>query len=482
LGIALFLNLGILSCRGAFQMNLRVAQKQSPMGRAVSSEVPDCGWDVRVVERLPTWRGQPYSLTYLLPEQEVSAPQLVGLHLWALERNLPNPRVIAPSTLLWSSLFNPRFFASVDAQRDDKEPRLFWVRPADSPRFETLPRVWLESTLFLAGVTLSAAVIQSRFSAGTIASKYDRLWEAGVLANEGVAPELQKLDLRETVSALAADAQLTGVDRLLAIRQKYMQAYALIAPSDGAVEEMLACPLPTTYADRFGFIDDLRKRCGPDLRALIVYGSSVSSKDFADYDLLVVTDHPESLLRRLAGQSPTWHGKEMNLGVYSPEEVLTMQRLSGDNLGSYGVCLWGRAPIVQKPVSGLLVRNFSFGFIRQRQQLGMLSRATSEPVPADGDDRRNLHEYFVKIPANVAKGTLGAMGERWPKEQVHAWMLREFGFDTVAEQRRATTGNPVFALASSVLATGKVLAALNERVNLVKTCRRTPGVGEEVSS
>jgi hypothetical protein len=43
-------------------------------------------------------------------------------------------------------------------------------------------------------------------------------------------------------------------------------------------------------------------------------------------------------------------------------------------------------------------------------------------------------------------------------------MLREIGFDAVAEQRRVMNGGSIPALASSALATGNVLTALNEKV------------------
>lgn len=454
--------------QGLVRMNKELSSSKDP----TSAIFPGCGWNIRIVERPPTWRGYSYSITYLLPDHEPAADELVGIHRWAYRENLPNPRVIAPSLLQWSSLFNPRFFAAVAAERGGWESRLSWTCPDQAPRDRELPHLWLESTLFLAGVTFSAAIIQSRHSPGTIASKYDHLWQAGVLADTGVAPELRALDLLETVRAFAADTEADGVERLLAIRRQFMAAWALIAPPCGDVEVMSECRLPREFADRFGFVDDLRKRCGRGLHAVIVYGSSVSSEGFSDYDLLVVAEDAEALLRRLAGQSPKWRAKEMNMGIYSPNELIVMQRLSGDNLTDYGVCLWGAAPVVRKSVSKLLARNFSFGILRQRQQLGMLSRAVGKPMPADGDDRRNLHEYFVKIPANVAKGTLGALGERWPKERVQEWMMSELGFDAVGEQRRAKMGNPAQALANSALATGKVLTTLNERVKLVRACHR----------
>ena len=40
---------------------------------------------------------------------------------------------------------------------------------------------WLQSVVFLAAVTLSAAIVQGRWSRGTIESKFDRLWQAGDL-------------------------------------------------------------------------------------------------------------------------------------------------------------------------------------------------------------------------------------------------------------------------------------------------------------
>ena len=207
--------------------------------------------------------------------------------------------------------------------------------------------------------------------------------------------------------------------------------------------------------NRFGFLESLRDSCGRGLDAVIAYGSSVSSESFADYDLLVVAEDAEEVLNRLAGKSPKWCNKEINIGVYSPAELVVMQRLSGDNLMDYGICLWGSAPVVRKALRSLLIRNFSFGILRQRQQLGMLSRNMGDPLPHDGDDRKNLNDYFVKIPANVAKGTLGALGERWPKERVQGWMMAEIGFDTLDEQAKARAGNPVAALASWRLQLGK---------------------------
>ena len=97
----------------------------------------------------------------------------------------------------------------------------------------------------------------------------------------------------------------------------------------------------------------------------------------------------------------------------------------------------------------------------------MLSRgiSTAEPI---GSDQKNLYEYFVKIPANVAKGTFGAVGKRLPKEEVHDWLLSTIGFNTTGSQNQVTVGNELEALAASSLATGSALLELNKNLNVVQ--------------
>ena len=424
---------------------------------------------VRFVERPPTWRGVPYALAYVFAARELSAEELLEGHQWASRASLPHPRVITPSMLRWSSLFNPRFFYAVmsdPAFTDAREGHsLAWTfRVLDTI---DVTRFWLQSVLFLAGVTLSAAVVQSRYSEGTIGSKFDRLWEAGTLADLGAVPELRSLALKDAVRTLVASSSDADVDRLLAIRRLYMSALARLAAADGDLINIKARNPSAAMAERFAFVDELRAESGPALRGVIVYGSSISSEEFADYDLLLIADDAEAVLRRFANRSPAWRGKELNLGVYTPDELIVMQQLSGDNLAEYGLCLWGEATVVRKPVEFLLARNFSFGVIRQRQQLGMLSRAIVDPIPADGDDRRNLHDYFVKIPANVAKGTFGALGSRRSKEEIQQWLRTNAGFDVNSEQASARAGDPVRPLARAVVASGAVLEQLNARVGLV---------------
>ena len=387
---------------------------------------------LRKVERLATWRGAPYALSYLLTPREVNASELVQLLRWAHAQGLPNPRVITPALVRLSSLLHPRFYASVREDFPVAVPPLVWADEAVPGDFQSLSRLWLESVLFFSGVTLSAAIIQGRYSAGTIGSKFDRLWDAGTLAAAGVAPELQPLELHARIQALATQGD-TGVPMLLQLRELFIQALELIVPSLGTLET-LRCTEHLPPDGRFGFVSTVREALDQSLRAIVVYGSSVSSAHFADIDALVVTDDPVSALRKLSNTSPVWQGKELNLGVYSPDELLVMQRLSGDNLSDYGGCVY--------------------------REIGL-------STPGDAD-RLNLNEYFVKIPANVAKGTFGAVGRRLPKEQVHDWLKMTVCFDTPGAQAQAARGQVVDALAHSSLATGLALHALNREFHVIR--------------
>lgn len=425
----------------------------------------DIQMKVHTVIREPTWRQHEYALSYLLINRAINANELISILAWAVHSELPNPRVISPNLLQWSSLFHPRFYRAVHGDCPVEVVPLSWCNEALPGNFRQLSRFWLQSLLFLSGVTLSAAVIQHRFSSGTIGSKLDQLWVCGALAHTNVANDLQALHLHNEVLAISQQ-DTDDVSRLLAVRSIYMQALSKIAPADGCIKQMHCADL-TAYTDgRFDFAEGLKKQLGDNLKAIVVYGSSVLSDNFADIDAIVIVENPTAALLKMSGTSPTWVGKELNLGVYSPAEFLVMQRLSGDNLLEYGLCIWGELEVVQKPVPSLLARNFSFGVIRQRQQFGMLSREMVTRF--NNPDRTNLQQYFVKIPANVTKGTLGAVGRQWSKEKVHAWLHSEIGFDTNKTKQQAVCGEIKQALAHSALATGNALLALNARFNVVQ--------------
>lgn len=439
------------------------------MSARVTDVAPGMVREVTVVERPPTWRGTPFSLSYVHLDREVSGTELLEIHRWASRAKLENPRVISPFTLEWSSVFHPRFYRA--AAQAGLAAQGAWEPVAVNARDAGLQRLWLESVLFLSAVTLSAAIVQSRFSEGTLASKYDRLWQAGRLATRGLVPGLQGERLMQDVEAMASAPGIPDLERLLAIRRRFEEVIACFehpAPVTGV--NMAQTALPAGMRARFAFVDELKERIGGKLVCVIVYGSSVNSRHFADYDLVLVVEDPEAVLRRLYASSPVFRGKELNVGVYSPDELWRMQCLSGDNLAGYGLCIYGEARVPAKPVDDLLLRNLSFGIVRQRQQLGMIAAALGD-TPDPADDRRNLYEYFAKIPANIAKGTFGAAGQRLTKEEAHQWIESVCGFQTPRMQQLAGTGEPGRALAESAVATGAVLRALNERFNIVRPLR-----------
>lgn len=423
----------------------------------------DLSVEVRIIKHPPTWRDIPFTISYLIVFREVNAREVLELLYWAQSKNLINPRVITPKMAQWSSLLHPRFFASLKKDLPNIRP-LSWKNNSLSSELSELTALWLQSMMFLAGVTLSAAIVQNRFSKGTIGSKLDKLWDAGTLAHKVVIPEVSELNLHQEIRHLLKSTK-NNIALLFALRKLFMATLSKIAPKIGEVKLMKPSPIPLKFSDRFLFVKDLQKTLGNELQAIIVYGSSISSKNFADIDALLIVSDPIKILQKLAGTSPYWQGKELNISVYSQEELLFMQRLSGDNLADYGVCIWGEALVVQKPIANLLARNFSFGAIRQRQQFGMLTCQLETKI-TNKHERFNLNQYFIKIPANVAKGTLGAVGTMLPKEDIHDWLISTIDFDIDLAQQQSKNGNTIESLASSSIATGNILTVLNEKLQV----------------
>lgn len=429
---------------------------------------PNIVKDVRQVDHPSTWRGVPFTLHFILLKTEPTGAELLNVYVWANKQGWINPRVISPQLVAWSSLLHPRFFAAAGDQGqkvvgyvgDNNLVQDVLGSSRDRLRF------WLQSAIFLACVTLSAAIIQGRWSQGTVASKFDRLWSTAKLAAASdVAPELNDLEILPFVTSLLGANGMTDLDLLLAVRHKFEQIVSMLAlyiPATRVTMRVTDHSVDT----RFGFIELLRARI-PGLLCVIVYGSSVSGTDFADYDAVVVVSDATAALRALHNAHLTWQGKELNLGVYSSAELWNMQLLSGDNLSEYGVCIFGEADLPHKSPNVLLLRNMSFGLVRHRQQLGMVANALSESAGTRAE-KTNLYSYFVKIPANIVKGTLGVYQGHQPKSLVHEWLFRHCGFDTVQEQSNALEGQVAQALARSTVATGIAMQCLNEKLKIVQ--------------
>lgn len=420
---------------------------------------------VQTVTHRETWRGVPYSLNYVLLEDEPSAANLLASYHWALREGLTNPRVISPHVLAWSSLFQPTLHAAIASRSEvggSFRMRFVGGAPRDCNDAAGLRTFWLQSTIFLAAVTLSAAIVQGRWSRGTIESKFDRLWQAA--ASAALPTTTDRAGLRAEIVRLSS-APMPSIELLLAIRRLFMDLVKTLSNGISA-ERVIASVAPMVEEARFGFAAWLAHWL-PGLTGVIVYGSSVSGTDYADIDAVLVVEDAELALRMLENRKLEWGGKELNVGVYTEGELWRMQLLSGDNLADYGLCILGEVPLPHKPVPALLARNLSFGIVRQRQQHGMLSRALADEAPVN-DDRRNLHHYFVKIPANVVKGTFGATGRLRTKRDVNEWLRLRTGFDTDLEQQKVVTDGPVAPLASSALATMNALRELNVELGIIE--------------
>ena len=411
--------------------------------------------DLEAVTHAASWRETTYTLTFVQVDRELDGQQLLDVCHWAHDIGLDNPRVITPRFLAWSSLFQP----TLSVARRGVGPLGSRV---EIGRFSCEPHLlWLQSMVFLAGVTLSAAIVQGRWSCGTLESKFDRLWQAA--SAKAFPTALDRESLRKKVIDLARRDQ-KPIETLLTLRREFLLLAGELSAEVPSVSVEVSCDR-SIDTRRFGFVDELVSRL-PGTLCLIAYGSSVSSENFADIDLVLIADDAEVTLRLLENRCPSWRGKELNISVYAQSEFKQMQLLSGDNLADYGYCIFGKAAVPQKERSTLLARNLSFGIVRQRQQLGMVASA-ARALASDGDDRRNLYDYFVKIPLNVAKGTFGGAGLRRSKEDMNRWLFEKTGFDTAREQSLAGASGPTLPLARAAVATGEALVHLNKELDIL---------------
>lgn len=419
-----------------------------------------------VVQMPPDWRfAPPESYSFVFTERELSLDEYSSYYRAFATVGLSNPRVLTPAALEMASLFHPMFWSALrrDAGQSNRAfflPHAILVAPSSTP--VATPRYYLQSALFLAGVTLSAAVVQNRWSRGTIESKFTRLWLAGAMASSGRLPELEELGLQEFVASRVPCLAAPNHQLLMDLKQAFSTALKSITRElAGGAVVLSQSNLTSDMAQRFGFIDDLREILGRNLIAAIAYGSSVTSDTFADYDVLVVVRNERAALERLAGSNPTYRGTELNLGVYDESSFWQWQLASGDNLSLQGLCLYGEIEVPEKSIGDLLARNFSFGFIRLRQILGMAAFASVTSLHDQDDDKRNLYGYFLKIPANIVKGTRGASGLCVEKTAIQRWIRDRMGYAVEPLMEKCAQGAAGDALSAAAWCTQRVLEELN---------------------
>lgn len=436
----------------------------------------------------PRWTGDtPGQYSYLFLNQELDLAEFRGLYPRLIQEGWVNPRVFSPIALEMASLYHPLFFYAVVHRASAAMPaplhrylnnvHALHLTQEVSNSASSPVHFWLQSVVFLAGVTLSAAIIQNRWSSGTLLSKFARLWQAGCVGRHGLVSSIDGIGLCEHVERLVK-TPMHPLECFLELKEIFAQAVTCLARGVSATMTTLTpASLTREQQARFGFVSDLRQQIGSNLLVVLVYGSSVNSQAFADYDLILVVRDAGKVLRQLAGSHPSYQGRELNIGVYQEQDFWNYQLLSGDNLTDHALCLHGEVVVPIKSRHDLVARNFSFGFVRMRQLLGMAAFAANHVLQEPGDDKRNLYEYFVKIPLNVIRGLQGAIGDPMPKEAVHGWCQSVLGYDVARETELCRQGKASEAIAAAAWATQQVMVEYNRQLHVfdsVPFTRTTP--------
>jgi len=436
-----------------------------------------------VVYMPPTWKNElniPYTFAYV--DSKLTRQEYAEFFKICIRNNIPNPRCFTSQTLEYASLFHPSFFYSVKYAENRSNAIEQYAKGLNNlqPNHSISATVdiasityYLQSMVFLSGVTLSAAIVQNRWSLGTLESKLNRLWQVSALAKAANIKELIDLQIEDFIFKMALEIHLNPTKALHQIKLFFSKILKELVVAIPAQEQYIkATTLNQAQKIRFGFMEQLKTMLGDNLQAVILYGSATNSIKFSDYDLIIIVKDLEKGLQTMAGKSPTYNGLELNMSIFNHDSFWTYQLASGDNLMDHAICLYGEAKIPHKTPSDLLARNFSFGFIRFRQLLGMAAHIDNNITTSD--DKRNLLDYFIKIPLNVCKGIQGCYGNITTNEEIRAWFIKTLNFDVEKEKALSRKGNNIDAISAAVWATQEVMDFYNEQLNLFSPMYNTP--------
>lgn len=430
----------------------------------------------RIVTMPPGWREKEESdFTFVLFNEELTESELRDFFTIATAQQLVNPRPVSSNLLELSSLFHPLFFERFRQEASSQPADESYTRFIQSLKTyrQLLPihidsgigtnRYYLQSLLFLAGCTLSAAIIQNRFTEATIQSKLDRLWQVSFYLESLEIAIISREALQQFVLQYGDPTTYSSFDRISAIKKMYGRL--LTALSAGVATTPLLVkesPLTPAQQERFGFAAELRHTLEENLLAIFVYGSSVTSESFADYDVILYVKDADVALRKLSGQNPAYKGVDINISVYDETDFYGFQSLSGDNLNQHVLCLYGEAVIPVKPSYDLLYRNFSFGYVRMRQLLGMAGFLAKEGTHFGLEGKANLYQYFIKIPMHIVKGMRAAMQAPNNKELINQWTRTTLNYAIEEQVALCESGRPWEAISNAYAATLKLLYVLND--------------------
>lgn len=421
----------------------------------------------------PGWKDPfPAPYTFVYVNAELRGGDYISFFRLAHRNAFKNPRVFTPRTLEYASCFHPSFYGALQRNKVIASGNMSMyikglcrlkMNEHTSPELDVVSiRYWLQSVIFLAGVTLSAAIIQNRWSRGTLESKLNRLWQ---LAQYKDIPGLEALqELKIEAFVLECAARLATQPQQVLMELKFFYAEVLKILAEGIPSERKALKeirLTSAQQERFGFVKELENVFENNLTSIIVYGSATNSAQFADYDLLIVVKNMEQALKKIAGKSPRYNGLELNISLFDEKDFECYQRVSGDNLADHALCLSGSILVPHKSSTDLVARNYSFGFVRFRQLLGMA--ACYGNIQSATDDKSNLLNYFIKIPVNVFKGIQGCYGSIDTNEDIKKWARETLGFDVTALQEKARNGFSMDSIASAAWATQEVMHWFNKK-------------------
>ncbi len=420
-----------------------------------------------IVYMPPGWKDIfPVPYTFVYTATELTADDYISFFRCCTRNKLNNARLFTPRTLQYASCFHPSFYRAVQKSRPgipkNAEPgigqmgRLRMNEHVSSELDFASIKYWLQSVIFLAGVTLSAAIIQNRWSIGTLESKLNRLWQLAQYQDSPGLESLRELKIDEFV--LKCANHLTSNPEYVLKELKIFYSLVLkklVEDIPSVKKELKKAKLSAEQKERFGFVKELQAMLGKNMKCVIAYGSSTNSIQFADYDLIIVVKNIRDALNSIGGVSPKFNGLELNISLFDETDFNYYQLASGDNLANHALCLHGSVMVPHKPTTDLIARNYSFGFIRFRQLMGMAAHYGN--ITSDSDDKLNLLNYFIKIPMNVFKGIQGCYTTIGTNEEVKEWAKNTIGFDVNAEQLKAKEGYSMDAIATSACATQEVM-------------------------
>jgi hypothetical protein len=421
-----------------------------------------------VVYMPPGWKDLfPVPYTFVYTANELTADDYVNFFRCCIQNRISNARLFTPRTLQYTSCFHPSFYRAVQKNRTDTVgdktvPGGIYVGSLKMNEHVSLEldfpsvKYWMQSVIFLAGVTLSAAIIQNRWSNGTLESKLNRLWQLAQYKDTPGLESLRELNIEEFVLKCGDQLSFNPKHVLRDLKIFYSKVLKSLASDIPCVKkELKKTKLTVSQKERFGFINELQSMLGKNMQCVIAYGSSTNSVQFADYDLIIVVKNIGLALDNISGVSPQYNGLELNISLFDEADFDYYQLVSGDNLASHALCLYGSIMVPHKPTTDLVARNYSFGFIRFRQLMGMAAHCgniTSNPA-----DKLNLLNYFIKIPMNVFKGIQGCYSAIGTNEEVKEWARTTISFDVNAQQLKAKEGYAMDSIANSAWATQEVM-------------------------